>query len=92
MVAPLQYCADVLLQEVIIQILLWRLRKRASVELGSPEAETELRESGARIAAEKDIVLEVMGMRTLAEEKMKRGISRKKVGGTESRPKYVTTT
>ena len=91
----LQYCADVLLQEALIQILLWRTGRRTSLALGSDKEETELREIGEAIAHDKGIVASVMGLRDLAGSKLRRQKealeeNKELIGGTASRPIFRT--
>ena len=83
-----QYCVDVLLQEAIIQILLWRLGKRTAIELVSDEEEVKLRETGALVVAAKDFVIQIAALRKNAEAKLReKQAAMPIIGGTMSRPK-----
>ncbi|KAF8205606.1 hypothetical protein K438DRAFT_2014511 [Mycena galopus ATCC 62051] len=81
----LEYCMNVLLPELLIQINVWRTGKRTSVELLSAEEEAELHALGVKEGKKKDWVWDVMRMRKMKETELE---NRKvKVGGTTSRPK-----
>jgi hypothetical protein len=74
----------------VIQILLWRLGKRKSVDLLSDAEEEELRDTGAEIANEKDIAQIVMTLRSQCERAREaKNSPLVVVGGTMRRPKYA---
>ncbi|KAJ7264951.1 hypothetical protein B0H12DRAFT_1101557 [Mycena haematopus] len=83
----MDYCLNVLLPELLIQISVWRAGKRTSVELLSEQEEAELHEFGEQERSKTDWVFDVNRMRERKETELrKREIV---VGGTTSRPKKV---
>ncbi|KAJ7481118.1 hypothetical protein B0H11DRAFT_2024308 [Mycena galericulata] len=79
------YCLNVLLPQLIIQILLWRTGKRRSVALLSPKREKELNRQGQEERRKTDWVFDVKRLRAQKEKELAR--SETVVGGTASRPK-----
>jgi hypothetical protein len=76
---------NVLLPELVIQIILWRLGKRTSLALLSPEEEAELHELGAQERRKTDWVFDVRRLREKKEVELRNRET--VVGGTTSRPK-----
>ena len=58
--------------EAILQILLWRNGYRTSAELLPEEEEKELHEKGEELLQERDWVYDVMRLRTLKVQQMKK--------------------
>ncbi|KAF5315687.1 hypothetical protein D9611_005029 [Ephemerocybe angulata] len=65
-ITPLQrldFCLNILLQEAIRQILLWRKGSRTKAELLSPEEEERLHKEGGKLLNERDWVQDVLRLR-----------------------------
>ncbi|KAF6763803.1 hypothetical protein DFP72DRAFT_873418 [Ephemerocybe angulata] len=65
-ITPLQrldFCLNILLQEAIRQILLWRKGSRTKAELLSPEEEERLHKEGEKLLNERDWVQDVLRLR-----------------------------
>ncbi|KAJ7735294.1 hypothetical protein DFH07DRAFT_944577 [Mycena maculata] len=84
-VEKMDYCLNVLLPQLIIQILLWRTGQRRSVALLTPARESDLNERGRREKARTDWVFDVKRLRAQKERELQK--SETIVGGTTSRPK-----
>jgi len=85
----LGYCMNVLLPEAIRQILLWRERKRTSLNLLSDEEEEALHRAGEEMLQKTDWVYDTMRMRESRLRSLMKGGSVELVGaggGTRSRP------
>ncbi|KAJ6622865.1 hypothetical protein B0H10DRAFT_1944195 [Mycena sp. CBHHK59/15] len=82
------YCLNVLLPELLVQIFVWRAGERRSVALLSPEEERALHELGQEKKKETDWVFDVKRLRAQKEREIRN--SEMVVGGTASRPKKVS--
>ena len=65
-----QYCNNVLLQEAIFQMLLWRTGQRTSLGLLSPEEERRLHAIGVKESEKSNWVHDVIRLRQAAEKRM----------------------
>ncbi|KAJ6531170.1 hypothetical protein B0H19DRAFT_1040567 [Mycena capillaripes] len=82
------YCLNVLLPELLIQIQVWRKGQRTSVTLLPEAEEAALHELGSHQMRLTDWVFDVQRMRKLKEEQLQKERSKDTVvGGTVSRPK-----
>ncbi|KAJ7143064.1 hypothetical protein C8R43DRAFT_891891 [Mycena crocata] len=84
-VEKMDYCLNVLLPELLGQICLWRIGRRTSVALLSPEEELELHTIGKEEKRKTDWVFDVKRMRTQKEKELGKGD--KSAGGSKSRPR-----
>ncbi|KAJ7137846.1 hypothetical protein C8R44DRAFT_766341 [Mycena epipterygia] len=84
----LDYCLNVLLPELLIQIFVWRKGERTSVGLLSPERELELHKLGAAERKKTDWVFDAKRLRETKERELERN-TETVTGGTASRPKRV---
>lgn len=88
-----QYCADVLFREAVLQLHLLRDGRRKSAHLLTPEEENALYEQGQKLLSEGvHWVTQIVQMRQLAENSYKRRTKKKEapiefIGGTSTRPK-----
>ncbi|KAJ7080370.1 hypothetical protein B0H15DRAFT_787270 [Mycena belliarum] len=86
----MDYCLNVLLPELIVQIFLWRTGKRTSVELLDEEEEARLHALGLEEKRRTDWVFDVKRMRAQKERELRNAGDRNTeevVGGTVSRPR-----
>lgn len=58
-----QFCVNVLLPEMVIQLYLWRAKKRTTTALLSPAEEQAMHVEGEKLLAERDWVWDVINMR-----------------------------
>ncbi|KAJ7461598.1 hypothetical protein FB451DRAFT_486214 [Mycena latifolia] len=86
-VEKMDYCLNVLLPELLIQIFLWRTGKRTAVALQSEEEEKRLHVLGEEEKRRTDWVFDIKRMRAQKEREINKTV--KVVGGTASRPKKV---
>lgn len=90
----MQYCADVLFPEAMLQLHLLRSGKRKSAHLLTPKEENTLYEEGQELLSEGvHWITQIIQMRRLAENTYKKRTRKKEeaqvviVGGTSTRPK-----
>ena len=62
-----QFCLNILKQEAIRQILLWRRGERTSIELLSEDEEQLLYEKGQELLEERDWVMDIIRLRKKEE-------------------------
>ncbi|KAI0929257.1 hypothetical protein AcW1_006245 [Taiwanofungus camphoratus] len=97
-IEKITYCANVLLREAVLQLLLWRSGQRTRPELETPPEEQRLHDIAMAKADETDWVQDIIRLRQAAEGKMlsfTKGKGREAAaqpastpgGGTRSRPR-----
>ncbi|KAJ7706962.1 hypothetical protein B0H17DRAFT_1325715 [Mycena rosella] len=86
-VEKMDYCLNVLLPELLIQIFLWRSGRRSSVALLSEVEEMRLHKLGEEEKRRTDWVFDVKRLRAQKEREINKKIETVVVGGTASRPK-----
>ncbi|KAJ7766701.1 hypothetical protein B0H16DRAFT_1882733 [Mycena metata] len=84
-ITKLDYCLNVLLPELIIQINNWRAGRRTSVALLPAPQEAALHTLGAADKEIRDWVFDVLRMRKQKESELEK--EKKVIGGTASRPR-----
>jgi hypothetical protein len=63
----LDFCVNVLLPEMLIQILLWRSGRRRQIEILDPEEEEALHKKGTELLKERDWVFDILNLRKLRQ-------------------------
>ncbi|KAF7322299.1 hypothetical protein HMN09_00007500 [Mycena chlorophos] len=79
------YCLNVLLPELLIQIYAWREGKRPALQLLDDATERKVHSFGAVEKAKRDWVFDAVRLRRKKEEELRRGSLKGELGGTRPR-------